>query len=205
MVKNRAFSILELVLVMGLLSLLVVLVAAFFSKAQHYTTDAETYSRVQRQTNIALRRITDEVQSGTSAFQQYRNDLVIFLSSTPNSPSEPTMEFDNATGQIIWKKWVCFYYDAPNRTIVRVEQPLVTPTSQLHTSPDPPVEPDFFTNTNNGVRRIIAKDVEDFFVLGTTNSYVFRVTCRSISPVPGRLPDDKIVEVSAETEINLLN
>ena len=203
--KQRAFTILEALLVMALVGSLLTLVAMYFSRARHYTSDTETYSHVQSEANLALRRLTDAFYKGTVEWDQYYGDSVIFLSSERLTPSEPELEFDTATGKIVWKKWVCFYYDAANQSIIRAEQPLDSPTSNLLTQPAPAVSPDYFRTEPSLKRKPIAQDVTSFIISGTGVSYDVTVTCQAKSPVPRKSEDDKIIEVSVSTEVFLLN
>jgi prepilin-type N-terminal cleavage/methylation domain-containing protein len=202
---KRGFSIIETVLVMSILSTLLMLVAFFFVRARHFTSDAETYSRVQRQANLSLRRITDDLTSASKTWHQYFGTSVVFLSTEPNNATDPRLEFDSATGKVLWKKWVCYYYDASQRSIIRSEIPLQTPVSDLTTKPLPNVDLVDFESAPAQKRRQIARDVKLFDVTGTGDSFIISVTCEATSPVPGRQQSDKMVEVTVTTEVNLLN
>lgn len=203
--RSRGTTLIELCLVFAMVGVIMTLVSLYFVRARHYASDTETYSTVQRQANLALRRLTDAFYKGSKEWDQYYGDSVIFLSSEALTPSEPDLEFDAMTGEIVWKKWVCFYHDPVSQQIIRAEQPLALPTSNLLTQPEPEVSPEYFRTESALTRRTVARDVKNFQVVGTGTSYEVTVTCEAFSPVPGKSEEEKRVEVTVTTEIFLLN
>ena len=203
--KHRGFTILETVLVMSILSGLMLLVTIFFSRARHYTSETETYSRVQRQANICIRKLADAFYSASRKYTQYYGNSVIFLSSDPVQSTDPRLEFDPLTGKIMWKKWMLFAHDAAKEEVYSEQVPLDSPTAELLNLPAPDVDLPYFASNALATRRIVARNVKDFNVQGTGVSFIVTVTCEDSAPVPGRTDNDKIVEVSVTSEISLLN
>ncbi len=191
--------------VMALLGGLMSLVAMFMQHGRNYASDAETYSRVQRSATLALRRITDDIYTGSGNFLQCYGDSLVFLSSRSPDPQDSIVGFHETTGRVLWKSWLCHYYDAQEQVVIRAELPLTLPISEPGELPEPTVGPATF-RTQSSVRRTpIAQNVQAFEVTRAGPTVMVKITCHDETPVPQIDPARKAVEVTVNGEISLIN
>lgn len=115
------------------------ILTTFLIKGKHYSHQTESYSYAQREATKIVRRVSDDLYRATSDHHQIDANGFLFLSSTPDSTSDPPIAFDPVTGRTLWKRWIRYSYDPVQRAVYRAMIPLDTPTSDLLVVPEPAV------------------------------------------------------------------
>lgn len=202
---RRGVTVVELLIVMSLMSVLLSLVALYFRQARHYTSETETYARVQRQANRTLRRITSDLYLGTKNFSQVYGDSMYFPSSDALNEGDPPIEFSPLSGRVMWKSWVGYFLEPSESALYRVQIPFNSPISEPTQSPLPAVDPIAFRAPEVASRSPVAKNISAFEVTRAGSIFFFRVSARDLSPVPRASEADKVVEVTVETQVQLIN
>ena len=202
---GRGVTIPELVVVMGLLGTLMSMVALFMKQGRDYASDTEVYSRVQRAATQALRGITDDLYTASSEHFQSYGDAAVFLSSRSVEPDDPTVTFHNTTGRLYKRSWVSYYYEPANQELVRGDLALNAAVSEPGEVPAPAVGPGTFRTQPSVRRRTAARNVSSFNVVRPGQTVLISVTCRDDTPVPQTDPARKLVEVTVNGEVHLIN
>lgn len=205
--KPRAFTLLEAAIVLSLTSLLLGLLAMYFVRGQRYAVDTETYASVQRQAAVVLRKITADLATGGFEYLDTDPDgsAVWFLSSGPTAEGQPYVEFREETGRLIWKKWVCYYFDPANRTIMRAEQPLTTPDSELLAPPEPAADITAFRSSAAVIRQPVGREIKSFRASRTTRGVQLRLAVQAEAPLPNTTLEQRETEVEVSSEVMLIN
>lgn len=204
---NKGFTLLEAALVFSLLLVLMALMAAYLIQGKRYALESESYASVQRNNARLLRTVTNDLYRATKNYLHLEPDgqALWFLSSAPNDDSEPYLEFQEQTGKIIWKKWVCYYYDPTTSSIIRAEQPLDTPESELLIPPSPSVDLTFFQTSASVNKQPLSRSVSAFTASSSGQGVLISITCREEAPITNSHQEYRQVEVSAATLITLQN
>lgn len=205
--QQRAFTLLEASLVFCLLLLLMALVTMYFVRGNRYAIETETYATVQRASNQLLRRITNDLYRAAKSYLHIEPDgqAFWFLSSEPVQPEQPFLEFEETGGQIVWKKWVCYYRDPTTDVVSRAEQPLDPATANLLTAPEPAVDLGHFRSSASVHRKEVAQNIVRFAVSAADGGVLVSLTSHKQAPLTETTATQRTVEVSASQQIRLTN
>lgn len=208
--KPSGFTLVETSIVLSLLMVLMTLLAVYLARGRRISAETETYASVHDQASVLLRRISDELfRASHHYFDPTDGSGVTMLSygpvSRPADPDEPFIEFEPINGKILWKKWVCFFLDGEG-TIMRVEEKLASPDSELLVKPLPDVDTSYFRSLPMSSLQPISRKVKSFQVsLSSERTVTISVTTLAKTPVATAQESDKEVEIQVSTEVNLLN
>lgn len=194
-------------MVLSMLMVIMVTTYRFLHAGQRYTRETESYAAAQQQASSVIRALSMELGQSVSRYTKYGPGYVIFLSCRPPEGAVgPDFEFDPNSGQLIWKKWVCYYHEAPQETVLRAEIPLDTPTSDLSTEPTPvSIDPVPFQPTSI-TKRTVGRGISNFEITGATGrAYEFEVTSVFIAAVAAQSDFYKRVEVTLNSRVTMLN
>lgn len=205
--KRSGFTLIEAAIVLALTAALLALLAMYFVRGQRYAADTETYATVQRQSSIVLRKLTSDLATG--AYQHLDTspdgDAVWFLSSGPTAEGQPYVEFREENGKIFWKKWVCYYFDAASGTVMRAEQPLASPDSELLAPPSPAADVETFRTSPAVARQPVGRQISRFRASRTTRGVQIRLATMAEAPLTNSTADQRETEVEVSSEIMLIN
>lgn len=206
--SSRAVTIVELLIVATLFFGLLSLVTMFMVRGKRMSVRTETLSQVQNEAVKLTRKLAEDLNRGTlggGVSGEWGNGSLIFLSSKPlDSSLGPVLEFDTASGAVVWKQWVAYYLDPTKSEVRRFSQPLPTPVSDplLATGgwvlADLPGLP-----SSNGT--VVALGIVEFFPTGRTldDAMEFSVKARGEVPLGNIGEAEKIVEVAMSTMIRM--
>lgn len=205
--RRRGFSLLEAAVVLGLVLTLMVLLTMYFVRGNRYAVETETYATVQRASNQLLRRVTNDLYRATKAYLHVEPDgrALWFLCFEPAQSDQPFLEFQETDGQIVWKKWVCYYRDPDTNVVTRAEQALDPATANLLVEPLPAVDLDHFQSSTAVSRTEVARDVVSFLVSATEGGVLVSLTSRKEAPLTETTDSQRTVEVSASHQVRLMN
>jgi hypothetical protein len=186
---------------------LLTLVTMYFVRGQRYAVDTETYSTVQRNTAVVLRKVSSDLYAATSKQLDVSpgEDAIWFLSSRPTAPDQPDLDFNLTTGKIFWRKWVCYYFDAPTERVIRAELALDTPDSELLAPPARPLSAGFFQTSPDVERQPVGRHVQAFRVSRTSSGVFVSVRTHAEAPLTNSNGQDRQVEVHLSSEVTMLN
>lgn len=197
----------ELLIVSVLFFGLLTLVSVFVVRGKRLAVKTESFASVQREAIKLARAIGEDFNRATDKQHNYNNDTVMFLSSKPvDQATEPVLEFDAATGQVLWKQWVAYYLHEPEKVVKRFNKPLPTPVSDPLFATgawDMTEFPTLALSPNEG--RAMAKGITEFAVsraLGP-NMWEFRIVAEGEVPLGNMSKEDKKVRVEIETGVRL--
>ena len=209
MVKRRlrAFTLLEAAIIFSLMALVMVLVTMYFVRAQRYAADTEAYASVQRDATVVLRKVSSDLYAATLKEIGYSDDqdAVWFLSSRASAPGQSFVEFREETGRIVWRKWVCYYFDAASGELVRAERALDSPDSELLNSPTPTPSLAYFRTSPDVLRQPVGRKLKAFRVSPTTKGVNVALTTHGEAPVTNSTAEQRLVECSLATQVTLIN
>ncbi len=198
-------TLLELVIVFSLLSTLLALVAMYFVRGQHYTMDTESYSSLQREAILTIRRMREQLTRSTErhiGVDEVDQSFVYFLSFRSDNPNDPYIEFGGPESQVIWKKWVCFFHDAEQEEALQADIPLATPTFSLLTKPLPDVSLSSFQAAQ---QKTLGRQIRSLTFHTAENVILISLSAVGESPVPGRTAEDKVLEIHLNSKVTLTN
>ena len=165
---QRGFSILEVTVASGLLLVLTGGLYLVTIGGMRYFRHGEIYQTVQYESSLALTKMSREIENSRAECifeEELPAPHIIFPSADLPQPADAGV-WSNPTGRLQWEKWVCFYYDAPSRRILRTE--LQVPPLPATDPPEPGEAdyPDFATMSDPALNRsVIARHISDFDVL----------------------------------------
>ena len=205
--RPPGFTLIEAAIVFALMAALMTLVSMYFVRGQRYQADTETYATVQKNSSVVLRKVTSDLYTGTVKEMQVSpaEDAVWFLSSRPNGPDQPFLQFDAKTGKIVWRKWVCYYYDSVGKALVRAEVPLDPPDSELLMPPTPAVSLAFFQTSPSVTKQPVGRRVNEFRVGRTTKGVIVSLSTQAEAPLTNTEANDRLVQVQISSEVTLIN
>lgn len=206
-VARRGVSIVELLVIAGLFFGLLSLVALFMVRSKRYAVRTEVLSRVQQEAVKLSRKLSEDVNRGTISgiTSMWSSDGVVFLSSKPvDATTEPALEFDPSTGQVVWKQWVAYHRDSDSKEVRRFSKPLPTPVSDSRIATDIwdlSELPGLPKNTG----KIVATNIVEFFPTGrdTDNTMEWKIKASGELPLGNLSQAEKIVEVEIFTMIRM--
>lgn len=158
--KKAGFSVIELVVAMGVMLLLLGCLATLVMAASRYHQQSRAFQQVLMQANLALRNLVDQLQNsrpGQWAFGALPSPHVIFLSTAPPYPAAETPRFD-ANGQLVWQKYSGYRLQSGN--MLRDE---LVPAGLP--SPTPGTLPGYADFSWTGVKtRLVGRNIDSFLV-----------------------------------------
>ncbi|MCA9777563.1 MAG: type II secretion system protein [Candidatus Eremiobacteraeota bacterium] len=157
--KSHAFSVVEMMVALSLMGFLLAGIYGLLTLGMRHAREADVFETVHSQALIALAKMRQEV---TLTSYASLNDLstapdhLIFASPqrTLDTSNHQVFTYDG-TGNLEWHKWVCFFRDPTENTVVRVELPLSPATNAPPTNPPPLAD---FTVATGKDRRTIARN-----------------------------------------------
>lgn len=189
------------------MAVVMVLVAMYFVRAQRYATDTEAYASVQRDATVVLRKVTSDLYASTIKEIGYSDDqsAVWFLSSRTSEPGQPFVEFREQTGRIVWRKWVCYYFEASSGKLFRAEKALDSPDSELLTPPTPTPSLSYFQSSPDVVRIAVGRQLKTFRASPTTRGVNVALTTHGEAAITNATLEQRVVECSLASQVTLIN
>lgn len=137
---RQGSTLIEVVIYQSILLLLFSGLYVTVFGAMRYLRKSDVYQDVLRQAQVGLLKVSQELvnTSASSRTLGAGNQHILFLSPDVLLPASGPWTY-TATGQLQYKKWVCFYFDAASGSLRRCERALGAP----QTSPPAPAAPDF--------------------------------------------------------------
>lgn len=205
------FTVAELSVVMFLLSLLLVLLALFFSKGQNFFADTDAYSTLQRETSVALRKICDPLRRSTVAYLGANAKInpgdnpssLWFLSYAPTSLADAPVEFGGGARQIRWKRWIGFYHLPDKSQVVRVDIPLTNSSPMYGTSSTPSPALSYTKLVGAPITGVVGRHIVEMSVAKAGKIVSVSLVGRSESPVTQRRQEDKVLEIRVFAQVFL--
>ena len=205
--RRGGFTLLEASIVLSLMAVVMVLVTMYFVRAQRYATDTEAYASVQRDATVVLRKVTSDLYASTTKELGFSDDqdAVWFLSSRSSEPGQPFVEFRAETGKIVWRKWVCYYFEASSGKLFRAERALDSPDSELLTPPTPTPSLTYFQTSPDVIRQAVGRKVALFRVSPTTRGVNVALTTHGEAPLTNTTAEQRLIECSLASQVTLIN
>ncbi|MBI3925356.1 MAG: hypothetical protein HY319_07455 [Armatimonadetes bacterium] len=193
----RAFSLLELVVYCALLLLLLGGIYLLVTSGMRYLQLGTAYESVQQQSQVGVRKMVDEVGNSSRAalfFDAVPTSHLILLSADRPLPDQDPWTY--ASGQLQYRKWVCFYWNQAERTLVRSE----LDAGGLFTDPTAPPRPGLAA-LQAAPSRVLAREISGLiFSFGATNQFV-RIQISAEEDTAS----DRVTRVTLATEVQLQN
>ncbi len=207
--RPSGITLVETSIVLSLVLILMTLLGAYLTKGQKFSLETDTYASVHNHASVVLRRISDELFRSSHRYLDNTDGRGVTMLSygqiSSSDPEEPFIEFEPINGKILWKKWVCIFLDGSGR-IMRAEERLATPDSELLTKPLPNVDTAYFRSLPLNSLRLVSREVKNFEVVRSSERTVtVSITTWARTPVAAARDSDKDVEITVSTEVNLLN
>jgi prepilin-type N-terminal cleavage/methylation domain-containing protein len=202
-VARRGFTIVEVIICSVMMLVLLLGVYAMLTNGTRYARQTEAYAYAQREGVLVARALTNEVSNSVKNSAYTGSGWFEFLSGEP--PDGSGLAFDPISGKIIWRKWVGYYYRASDRTLVRAEIPLTTPTSVAAPLPEPPGSPptDFI---NAAIQRVVGHSLDSFTAAVSSQGYWdFTIVTSYQAAVPGSQDQTKTARVTLVSRVHILN
>lgn len=208
--KQTGFTLTEIVVVFSLLLVLLALMAMYFVRGQHYVTDIDAYSTLQRETAVTLQQVCDRLASSTTEYLRLHNQEkpsdhpshLYGLSPYSDKPGDPLIEFGGTRHQVVWKKWIGFYHVPETQLLYFVEIPLTPPTFNLIAQPKPKVS---YPSLLSAPRpRQLGRRISEFWLEQFNERIAVTLVGKGVSPVPLRTEKDKILEIRLTGQVLLV-
>jgi hypothetical protein len=152
-------TLVEISIYSSLLMMLMLAIYGTFAAAVKYFTVAQAQTDLQTAAQTAILHLVADVSESTSADVKVDTNPpgIIFV-----SPRDANGRFgsDNS-GNILWQRWVCYYFDASAGTIVRSTlgiSPTTSPPTNTYSTK-------YFQQLGSG--RVIARNVTAFSIAGS--------------------------------------
>jgi len=157
--RLRGFSVVEMMVAMSLMGFLLAGIYGLMTLGMRHAREADVFETVHSQALVVLAKMRQEITLTSYASVSdlaTAPEYVIFASPqrTLDTPNHQVFSYDG-TGNLEWHKWVCFFRDPVEDTVVRVEQALATPTNAPPTAPPPLTD---FTAATGNDRRIVGRN-----------------------------------------------
>lgn len=130
--RKPGFTLIELSIYASLLGVFLLAIYGVFVASMRYFSLSQLTNDIQLSAQRSVRRMVDELSDSTllglKLFNTSSANGVLFLSARNQSGRFVT----DASGTIVWQKWICYYSDTAQGTIVRKElaiTPSTTPPS----------------------------------------------------------------------------
>lgn len=139
----KGFSLLEVVVYQAILLMLMGGLYITVISGMRFLRTSDVYQDVIRQAHIGLHKMSRELTNGSQGslnFSAAPTPHVVFLSPEVLLPNRAQWTYSGSDLQ--YHKWVCFYRNAPNQSLVRCEE--AATGAPVTWSGIPPV-PDFAT------------------------------------------------------------
>lgn len=218
MVRRRrrafAFSIAEMAVVFSILMVLLALVALYFAQGQHYISDLSSYTSLQRDASVTLRKMVGQMEYSTSRYfkvaSKEKSDdpptYAYFLSSLPAMDGEPAIKFDPKTNMVVWKKWIGYYHDPKQKKIYEVTVPLKTATSNLSSEPFPRLSYNFLLKSNP---KPLGRGITEMSMVGLPSSkptvISINLVAESYSNAPLQTDQAKLITIKLSQSVFLID
>lgn len=175
---RRGVTLTEVIVSIGIFSILMVALNALFHHSIQYIRRTESMVAMQSDALFAITRINSEaINSNRDAFAFSNGPLkgVVFASPL-NASGTPVMD---SAGRVQWQRIVVYYLDTLDGVpvMVRKDRPLATPDSEVPTVTDT----DLTTIAGDGslTRKVVARNVIDLQTSFVGNSHEIRLLVES--------------------------
>jgi prepilin-type N-terminal cleavage/methylation domain-containing protein len=138
--RRRGFTLIELTIYSALLSMLLLAIYGVFVASMRYFRVSQTASDLQSSAQKCVLKVVADLSESTLSSMKITASGgteppgIIFLSARNGDDRFTT----SANGDILWQKWVCYYYDKASGTIFRNTQAFsptaMPPVNTLSTS-----------------------------------------------------------------------
>lgn len=168
--RHNGFTLLEVIIYGLILSILMTAMYLLLRTTFNFMRVTNATASLQASAQKAAVKITNELA------QAHRGAGNIVVGTNPNgvvflSPTSSNARINyDASGNIMWQRWVCFYYDAAEGDIMRGEIP-ITPTA---TPPMCPYQPSNFTGFATNM--LVEDNATNFTVTLSGSATVVTVT-----------------------------
>ncbi len=194
----------EVLIVAVLLFSLLSLVTNFLVKGKRMTVKTEALSSLQREATKLSRALGRDLARACGDRYQWGTEGIIFLSTKSTDSAQPTLEFDSATGMVLWKKWVAYSLDSETQTVRRYTQDLAGPTPDQFAPPSAWDLADLAgLPVNEG--KTVANNILEFVPTGKADSQSmeFRIVAVGRVPLGNMAEKDKELRVEIKTMLRL--
>lgn len=118
--NRRGFTLVELLVAAGIMAIVSLIGFEILIRGAQYLRLNQSALDAQRSGLALVSQLHGGLQTASQALISATPAGVVFPS--PYGDDGAT-EFDPATNKLLWKRWVCYYYDATARTVTRRELP----------------------------------------------------------------------------------
>lgn len=158
--KRSAFTLVEVVVSMGVMLLLMGCLATLVAATSRYHQQSRAFQQVMQQANLSLRAVVDPLQNSRPGRWSYSNLPVahlLFLSPSPPYATGGGFTYD-PQGNLIWRKYLGFRMQ--NQELLRDEL-----VSAGLPSSTPPTVPNYADFTWSGAQsRVVGRNLSAFLV-----------------------------------------
>lgn len=163
--QQKGLTLPELLIAMALFGLISTYIALLIKAGFGYLRQAEEKAELQRNSLFVLSLMTKEIAESSADCIRYGGgtDPEGLVYASPRSMAGE-VSYDN--GHLLWKRWVCIYWDSDSRTVVKVAEPLAAETTF---KPDPVGQSKTvlgMSTANLPYRRVLARNVSGFHAEG---------------------------------------
>lgn len=205
---RRAFSLMELMIGMSMLSAFLAITYFTLAQGVRYVKETDSYAYPQKEGAVLVRKLCQELSNSHERWviPGLNSGSIRFLSAESPETQVNNMEFHSSSGLLIWKKWVAYVWNPTQRQVTRYEMPLSPTTSDLTSEPDPGILPDEFPSLPNLRKRVVGRNIVDFKILPSgTSQHTLTVTAERQVPVSTRGTIPERVRVTMSATVVVLN
>lgn len=134
--KARGLSLAEVIVATALLGLISTYVALLIKYGFEYMRASEERAELQRTSLFVLSSITRELAESSGDCITYASGTSPYSGIVYGSPRGLDNQVEYQDGHLLWRKWVCIYYDSSQKLLMRAEEAL-SPESTFKPDPSP--------------------------------------------------------------------
>ncbi len=118
--RKRAFTLVELLVAAGIMAIVSLIGFEILIRGAQYLRLNQSALDAQRSGLALVSQLHGGLQTASQALISATPEGVVFPSPYDD---EGNTEFDPTTNKLLWRRWICYYYDAAARTVTRRETP----------------------------------------------------------------------------------
>jgi hypothetical protein len=162
---GRGFTIIEVLVFSSILLVLMGSIALVVQGGMRYMRTGTAYQDAQKQVIVGMQKLREDLARSTPARRAPLSPLVdsdhlIFPSPVPDTPDQD-WTYDEA--DLEYHSWVCYYHDAADSELVRVEVPLSGPLKSNELD-EPPDLSAFKSPPSGSTTKVVARDIVEFLL-----------------------------------------
>ena len=198
---RRGFSIIELSVASFLLSLLLTMIYLVMQPGMRQFAQGNVFGGVQQETQKGMQALVKDLSYAHKdqvGFGGGPNPYIWFLSGEAPTNAPATFALSNS-GQLVFQKWICYYYDPTQKVLVKAEIAL-TPATEVPVPPPAPA-PNLgaFIAVTGPMRKVVTRGVEQFVITKMTMlNYNIRLSAAGV------FGSDK-TQLTLESEVSVRN